>query len=203
MATIYTLEDPITGKIHYIGVTVRDLKKRFYDHCSNYYLKKYNHKTATWIKSLKKQNLKPIIKSLVEVNNDVRYAEEIFYIELFKSWGFDLKNHTIGGSGGVFVKRKPFKHTEETKKRISIANSKSRPKEWVKNAALSHSKAIIQLDLNNNFIKEYISATEAAIFLGDISKKKNICSVLKNKRKTAYGYKWKFKKSIESNDKEH
>lgn len=194
MATIYTLEDPTNGKVHYIGVTIRDLKKRFYDHCSNYYLKKYNHRTATWIKSLKKQNLKPIIKPLVEVDDDKRYAEEIFYIEMFKSWGFDLKNHTNGGSGGIFVKRKPFKHSEETKKRISKANSKPRPKEWIRNAALSHCKPIIQLDLNNNFIKEYISATEAAISLGDISKKKNISSVLNKKRKTAYGYKWKFKK---------
>ena len=50
------------------------------------------------------------------------------------------------------------------------------------------------IENRNNFIKEYISATEAAISLGDISKKKNISSVLNKKRKTAYGYKWKFKK---------
>jgi hypothetical protein len=56
MAYIYTLEDPISKEIKYVGVTKRSLKKRWYDHCSNYYLKKVNHKTATWIKSLKVKN---------------------------------------------------------------------------------------------------------------------------------------------------
>jgi hypothetical protein len=202
MAYIYTLEDPTTNEIKYVGVTTRSLKKRWYDHCSNYYLKKVNHKTATWIKSLKVNNLKPIIKLLAIVEDNNRYEEEIFYISLLKSWGFNLKNHTEGGSGGIFIKRKPFKHAEETKKRISIANKKPHSTDWIKNAADSHCKPIIKLDLNNNFIKEYKSATEAALELGDISKKKNISSVLRGVRKSAYDFKWKFKENIESKDKE-
>jgi hypothetical protein len=193
MATIYTLEDPTTNEIKYVGVTIRTLRKRLYDHCSNYYLKNLNHRTATWIKSLKKNNLKPIIKILAEVSNENRYDEEVFYIELLKSWGFNLKNHTNGGSGGCTFKRKPFKHTEEVKKRISEANKRPRSKEWIQNASNSHCKPILQFDLNDHFIKEYKSATEAAIILGDVSKKKNISSVLKGKRKSAYGFKWQFK----------
>lgn len=202
MAYIYTLEEPTTNEIKYVGVTIRSLKKRWYDHCSNYYLKNVNHKTATWIKSLKANNLKPIIKLLAEVDDNNRYEEEIFYISLLKSWGFNLKNHTEGGSGGILVKRKLFKHTEETKIRISTANQKPHSEEWIKNAAESHCKPIVKLDLNNNFIKEYKSATEAALELGDISKKKNISSVLRGIRKSAYDFKWKFKENIESKDKE-
>lgn len=118
MAYIYTLEDPTNNEIKYVGVTKRSLKKRWYDHCSNYYLKKNNHKTATWIKSLKANNLKPIIKLLAIVDDDNRYEEEIFYISLLKSCGFNLKNHTDGGSGGISIKRKSFKHTEATKKKL-------------------------------------------------------------------------------------
>jgi len=202
MAYIYTLEDPISKEIKYVGVTKRSLKKRWYDHCSNYYLKKVNHKTATWIKSLKAKNLKPLINLLAIVDDDNRYEEEVFYIQLLKSWGFNLKNHTEGGSGGISIKRKFFKHTEETKKRISIANSKPHSEEWIKNAADSHCKKIIKLNLNNEIIKEYKSATEAAKELGDISKKKNISSALRGLRNSAYGYKWKFKENIESKDKE-
>jgi hypothetical protein len=202
MAYIYTLEDPITNEIKYVGVTIRSLKKRLYDHCSNYYLKNSNHKTATWIKSLRVNNLKPIIKLLAIVDDVDKYKKEIFYISLLKSLGFNLKNHTEGGSGGVFVKRKPTKHTEETKKRISNANKRPHSPEWIKNAADSHCKPIIKLDLNNNFIKVYKSATEAALELGDISKKKNISSVLRGVRKSAYGFKWKFEENIESKDKE-
>lgn len=194
MASIYTLEDPTTNEIKYVGVTKRSLKKRWYDHCSTYYLKKVNHKTANWIKSLKANNLKPIIQELAIVDDDNRYEEEIFYISLLKSWGFNLKNHTDGGSGGVSIKRKSFKHTEETKRKISMANSKPRSAEWIKNAADSHCKPIIKLDINENILKEYKSATEAALELGDISMKKNISSVLSGKRQSAYGFKWKFKK---------
>lgn len=202
MAYIYTLDDPVTKEIKYVGVTKRSLKKRFYDHCSNYYLKNTNHKTATWIKSLKAKNLKPLMNLLAIVDDENRYEEEIFYINLIKSWGFNLKNHSKGGCGGISIKRNPFKHTEETKKRISIANKRPHSEEWIKNVADSNCKSIIKLDLNNNFIKEYKSTTEAAQELGDISKKKNISSVLRGLRHSAYGYKWKFKKNIESKDKE-
>lgn len=196
MAYIYTLEDPTTGDVKYVGVTTRDLKKRWYDHCSNYYLKKCNHRTANWIKSLKSKNLKPIINILDIVDDEFRYKEEMFYISLLKSWGFNLKNHTDGGSGGIVIKKnKGFKHTEETKKRISEANSKPRSKEWIKNASDSHCKAVIKLDINDNVLQFYKSATEAALEMGDISKKKNISSVLRGERKTAYGFKWKFKKT--------
>ena len=40
---------------------------------------------------------------------------EMHYISLYKSWGFDLKNGTIGGEGGTGLK-----HTEETKMKMSL-----------------------------------------------------------------------------------
>ena len=52
-------------------------------------------------------------------------------------------------------------------------------------------KPILQYDLDGNFIREWSSAT-------DVSKEaqENICQCLKGKRKTAYGFIWKYKEDI-------
>ena len=52
-------------------------------------------------------------------------------------------------------------------------------------------KPILQYDLNGNFIKEWPSATDVGKEAND-----NICKCLKGKRKSAYGYKWKYKEDI-------
>lgn len=49
---------------------------------------------------------------------------------------------------------------------------------------------IKQYDKKNNFIKEYESIKEAAIYIGDKSYCSNIVKCLKNKINYAYGYKW-------------
>lgn len=53
------------------------------------------------------------------------------------------------------------------------------------------SKAILQFDLQGNLIAEYPSVCEAYRTLG--INNKNICAVLKGKRGTAGGFKWKYK----------
>lgn len=54
--------------------------------------------------------------------------------------------------------------------------------------ASSRKKPILQYDLEGNLIREWLSAT-------DVGKEAqaNICSCLKGKIKTAYGYIWKYK----------
>ena len=194
MAYIYTLEDPISNEIRYIGVTINTLEKRNYDHCSKTALSKANSRRITWIKSLRNKNLKPVIKLLVEVPDEIRYKEEEFYISLFKSWGFNLVNSNNGGSGGVYYKQKTvYRHTEETKKKIGLANKRPKSKEWIRNAARGSYKSIIQLTKDHVFIREYESTTTAAIELGNINKKKNISQVLNGLRPSASGYYWKFK----------
>jgi hypothetical protein len=201
MAYIYTLEHPVNSEIRYIGVTIRTLQSRLYDHCSSYYLKKVNNRRATWIKSLKKQNLKPIIKLLDEVPYDKRYETEMFYIEQFKQWGFDLVNSTKGGSGGTTYVRPKFYHKEETKLKISKANTRSHSTEWIANAAKGAFKPITQYTLDGIILKNWDSTTTAALALGDINYKKNISSCLRGLRNHAYGFKWEYK-TIDLQDKE-
>ena len=192
MITIYTLKDPITNEVRYIGKTKRKLVDRMYSHTSNYKLKKEKSYKNSWIKSLKNKNLKPIIEELDLVEENNWEFWEQFYINLFKSWGFKLTNMTKGGEGSSGGRGcLGYKHTEEAKKRISIANSKPKSKEWIQNAAKGKYKPISQYDLQNNYIRDWESTTTAAIALGNINKKKNISNCLKGKKKSAYGYIWK------------
>lgn len=55
------------------------------------------------------------------------------------------------------------------------------------------SKAVIQLDLQGNFINEYDSITQACEAMGVNAKNPSISYVCKGKQKTAYGYRWRYK----------
>ena len=78
--------------------------------------------------------------------------------------------------------------SETHKRRIGDAN---RGKHCAEEAKIKKSKPIVQYDLNENVIKEWVSATEAAKALG--IDKCNICVCLKGRTKHAYGYIWKYK----------
>ena len=89
--------------------------------------------------------------------------------------------------------------TEETKRKISIANSGSNngmygkpcPDKTKLVTQLVLSKPVLQFSLDGKFIKEYVSATAAEGALR--AKGHHISCVCNGKRKTAYGYKWKYK----------
>jgi group I intron endonuclease len=72
------------------------------------------------------------------------------------------------------ISHKGFKHSEETKQKMINA---------------SNMRSVIQLDKNNNVIKEYQSITTAKNQTGI----KGISNVLVNLSKTAGGYKWIYK----------
>ena len=59
MVNIYTLSDPITGAIRYVGKTI-NLKQRFNKHIMESKKSTKSYKKA-WINSLLKKELKPII----------------------------------------------------------------------------------------------------------------------------------------------
>lgn len=92
---IYSLSDPTTNEVRYIG-KANDLKKRLHSHLTKSNLTKPTHKN-NWIKSLLTQNLKPIIKPIEEVLVSEWEFWEIYWISQFKSWGFKLTNLTNGG----------------------------------------------------------------------------------------------------------
>ena len=82
------------------------------------------------------------------------------------------------------------KHTAESKKKMSDY-AKAHPE--IKSHKLdSHpmARAIVQFDINGNYIKRYGTASEASEAVG--AQRSGICMCAKGKQKTAGGYIWKY-----------
>jgi group I intron endonuclease len=144
---------------------------------------------------------------------------ETYWIEQFKTWGFDVVNvRKKGGSGVEFHtletrqklrKPKPEQHkqkmkgrkfSKETCDKISKAKkgtiySDDRNKkisEKLKGRKVDWNKKlpVLQYDLEGNFIKEWPSITDTARAGFSF-----VIGVLRGTQKTASGYKWEYKKS--------
>jgi hypothetical protein len=139
---------------------------------------------------------------------------EKYYIKKYRDLGYQLENKNEGGGGPEIVsqetRNKISNHTtrgnkiskankgktmahkgksfsEEHKAKIKATRGflKGRPNTW-------QTKAVLQYDLEGNFIKEFVSQIEAQYFMGK-PKSDGIGAVCRGNQKTAYGYKWKYK----------
>ncbi len=188
---IYVLIDPITNMIRYVG-KANNVTQRYSAHLNR--ARKHQVHKKNWIENLKKQGLKPIIEIIDIVPIDEWVFWETYWISQMKTWGFDLINYTKGGDGCTFGNQTSFKkghkswlgkkHSEETKKKIGENNySNGKP-------AINR-KPVIQLSLNDEFIKEWDAIELAAIETNSIRTK--IVAVCKGRRKTHNNFKWKYK----------
>jgi group I intron endonuclease len=126
LGVIYKVTNKITGKVVYIGQTTQVLKKRWIQHCNKKGCRiLYNH-----IKKYGKENF------IIEVVTECKFIEEmnyreVFYIKLFNT--LDPNGYNILAGGKTFkhseatkklisISRVGFKHTEETKKKNSKAS---------------------------------------------------------------------------------
>lgn len=115
---IYRLNDPETGEIRYVGHT-SDPARRLKDHGSKY--DQCNRRKRMWIQELKAQGKKPVMEFIehgVGLTDQRWKVRERYWITYFRSIGARLFNVRDGGEG------QPC--SEETKRRISIANHKNR-----------------------------------------------------------------------------
>lgn len=170
----------------YIGKTKNNLNKRLNSH-----------------KCIQKCDV--FIVSVDEVPDQEWKFWEKHYISLFRSWGFKLENRNKGGNGpsGGYVL------SEETKQKISKANSKPKPKgfgkklseqrkdKWIipqhqiEAGIKARNKITIQYDLEGNFIKEHESAKHAALYIG--VHEVNMRLHLNGKYQTCKGFTFKYK----------
>lgn len=154
---IYTLTDPISNEIKYVGKT-RDLKNRFYRHLSSYYLKESWTPKNKWILNLKNNNLKPLME-ILDIGDEYNIDSlEIYWISQLKAWGIKLKNETVGGDGFSWSGRR---HKVESVEKMKMNHPFRRE--------------VIQYDLNSGkLINKYDSIHEAAestgLHRGHISK---------------------------------
>jgi hypothetical protein len=196
MTKIYVLER--NNIPFYIGKTIQEIKDRYYTHGSR--------KTDS-----------EIIEIDCVDDNDWRFWES-WYIELYKSWGFELDNKNNGGGGrgpgwistperNNKIKLSMINHsqyyTKDVRNKISEGNKIPKPfsNEHIQNMGIAKRKQatpVLQYDLDNNFIKEWESKGQAAEWIKQqTGKTSNIVSQIKDcilgKQKTAFKYKWKYK----------
>ena len=197
MTKIYVLERNRVP--FYIGKTIQEIKDRYYTHGS------------------RKTNSEIIEIDCVE-DNEWRFWES-WYIELYKSWGFELENKNNGGGGRgpgwisppernakikASMKNHSQYYTEEVRQRISEKNKgRARPftEEHQHNMLIAkrkQAKPLLMFDLNDNFIKEWESKGQAAEWIKETTgKTSNITSQIKDcilgRQKTAFKFKWKYK----------
>ena len=96
MFYIYELIDPSTNEVRYIGQTV-DAYERLYNHLEE--AKYGNSHKNKWIRKLVKNGMRPILNVIDEIESDI-YFWEMFYINLYRSWGIRLTNIAISNLGG-------------------------------------------------------------------------------------------------------
>jgi hypothetical protein len=102
---IYSLLDPINNEVKYIGKT-DCIDRRYKQHLRS----KSKSKVRSWIINICNKSMFPKLEIIDIVKKNEWAFWEQHYISLYKSWGFNLINSTIGGDNIV-----GYKHTEQTK----------------------------------------------------------------------------------------
>lgn len=219
---IYTLSNPIDNTVVYVGKSINP-RVRYNTYIKQAKGNKRKNLIINWVKSLLKNGLKPKMEIIDEIVGEWEWLEQ-YWVAQFKAWGFNLKNMTIGGDSNpmdnpeirkkisIHMKninrgeiwrvnisnaKKGVKiHTLESKKRLSKLNSGVNNPMYNKkhtNDALKKMKlTVIQKSLSGEFIKEWSSAADVERETNMLARSINRCA--KGDRKTAYGFKWDYKK---------
>ena len=187
---IYILIDPTTNEIKYVG-KANNIKERFKNHKNR--CRDTNTYKRHWINKLRLKGLYPELEVIDIVPVSEWHYWEKFWISYYKSIGCKLTNTTFGGDGATSSNQTSFKPghvswnkgctpSKETRTKISNALKGNIP--W-------NRKAVLQYDLNNKFITEYLSCHHAAKALN--TSPIRISDVCNGNRKTHKKYIFKFK----------
>lgn len=118
---IYTLSDPETHAVRYVGKTSHTLTKRLQSHKSEALRKRADgtwyarYYRVNWLRSIYLRGLIPVIQVVESGSGDWQSAERR-WIAHYRQSGADLINTTDGGEGAVGVK-----HSPETVRQRSFA----------------------------------------------------------------------------------
>lgn len=199
---IYKWTNKTNGKI-YIGLSTNLLKrKKNFLHFGRVYTKvKSKIENARRLYN-KREYWNYII--LEYCTKDDLNNKEIYYINKYNSFKMGY-NSSIGGEGSRGYKlsesqkekirliHKGKELSEEHKRKLSeIGKGRKQNEEWIKKRSEKLKKPIIQIDIETNeIIAEYDSAVDASKVLNIRSE--TINRACRGGRKTAFGFKWKYK----------
>lgn len=208
MAYIYQITNDINNKI-YIGKTERTIEERFKEHCRDYLRRDFEKRPL--YRAMKKYGIEHFHIELLE-ETDSPEEREMFWIEQKRSYK-EGYNATLGGDGKHYIDYDlviamylELQNQNEVARRMGISpdtvsvvlkNNNIERLTSSESAARATGKVINQYSLNDEYIQSFSSAKAAAESLGKITSTSNgasshISDVCRGKRKTAYGYKWKF-----------
>ena len=208
MAYIYQIINDINGKI-YVGKTERTIKERFQEHCKDYLKREYEKRPL--YSAMQKYGIEHFHIELLE-ETDNPEEREVYWIEQKRSFKYGY-NATIGGDGKKYIDYdlvietyNQVKNQNKVAKLLNISSDSvhnilsTNNIEIISSATVNaklFGKTVNQYDLNGNYIQSFISAKSAAESLGKITKtskgaSSHIADVCKGKRKTAYGFIWKY-----------
>lgn len=207
MAYIYQIINDINGKI-YIGKTEDSIEKRFKEHCNE--SKKARSEKRPLYDAMNKYGIEHFYIELIE-ETDSPEEREIFWIEQKRSFKNGY-NATIGGDGRRYIDydlviatykevqnisevARLLHHDFHTIQKILRQNNCS----FLSQKEVNRRKSgimINQYTLEGEYIQTFPSYQSAAIALGKLTTShgaaSHIADVCKDKRKSAYGFKWEF-----------
>ena len=207
MAFIYVITNDINGK-QYVGKTNYSIRKRFQEHIRDSQEKRC--KKRPLYSAMNKYGIEHFHISILEECSAEDSAErEIYWIDKLQTYGHNGYNATRGGDskkyydydviaqkyqelGNQQLTADFFKCDISTvriackAKGIHIYSSSEQSKRLT-------GKAVAMYDKNSNtLVQIFNSIREAGVFLGDRNKARHIVEVADGKRKSAYGYYWKY-----------
>lgn len=206
MAYIYKIVNDINGKI-YIGKTEFSIEKRFKEHCQDAFRDR-NEKRPLYA-AMRKYGIEHFHIELIE-ETDNPEEREIYWIEVLRSFKNGY-NATLGGDGRRYIDYdlvistyKEVGNMKKTAKILGIDFSSVFNILHSKNIEIVSTKEILSKTVamieNDEIKKVFPSAIEAGKYIVEIGLSKadpsgiksHIVQVCNGKRKSAYGYKWKY-----------
>lgn len=208
MAYIYQIVNDINGKV-YVGKTERTIEERFREHCKDYTRRDYEKRPL--YRAMKKYGVEHFHIELLE-ETDNPEEREVYWIEQKRSFK-EGYNATLGGDGKHYVDYDLIIATyNEIQNQNEVARRMNIDVHTVRKVLQSHAistldartvvilatgKIVNQYTLDGEYIQSFPSAKAAAESLDKITSTSNgasshISDVCRGKRKTAYGYIWKF-----------
>lgn len=205
MAYIYRIWNDINNK-SYIGKTELTIQKRWEQHKKD--SQRADFQNRPLYKAIRKYGIEHFhIEEVEQCDSKIVNSKEIYWIEYYGTFKNGY-NATLGGDGksycdydlgyslykeGLTIKQISIQLNYDVSTCRYILEGFGVTKEdRIKNGIKSLQKPIIQLDKNTEEVLNIFPSLQAACdYLGKQSSG-HIPDVCRGKRKTAYGYKWKY-----------
>lgn len=204
MPYIYKITNKINEKI-YIGKTLDTIEKRWNQHCSDY--KRERCEKRPLYNAMNKYGIENFEISLVEeCDKNILSERETYWIEYYGSFKYGY-NATIGGDGKPYLDYEAILKLYSELKSVNqvakimncsidsvskiLKNNNYTTEQLIKNGQLIQTKIVAKINKETDEIIEIFNGTHEA---GKSLNKshQHIQEVCQGKRKTAYGYKWKY-----------